>query len=105
MNQDAGGRGTAGASFGLLVGLSLGDCRRLLWPRETSAELVGRGGLLAQLVASLDHLGRWRLHEEMGNRNAAALIKIDREGTGYKISQVHGARPFPSADPDSSRIY
>jgi len=62
-------------------------------------------GIRPGVLGMSHHLGRWRLHEEMGNRNASALVKIDREGTGYKISQVHGARPFQSADPDSSRIW
>ena len=28
-----------------------------------------------------------------------------RQGTGYKVSQVHGAQPFESSDPDSARIW
>jgi hypothetical protein len=51
------------------------------------------------------HLGRWRLHEEMGNRSASALVKIERQGAGYKVTQVHGAKPFASNDPDSGRIW
>src|SRR5438093_11054526 len=51
------------------------------------------------------HLGRWRLHEELGNRNASALVTIDHQGSGYKVSQVHGAQPFESHDPDSARIW
>jgi anaerobic selenocysteine-containing dehydrogenase len=62
-------------------------------------------GIRPGVLGMSHHLGRWRLHEEMGNRNASALVKIDREGSGYKVSQVHGAQPFASADPDSSRIW
>jgi len=51
------------------------------------------------------HLGRWRLHEETGNRTASALVTIDRQGTRYKVSQVHGAQPFASGDPDTARIW
>jgi len=50
-------------------------------------------------------LGRWRLHGGLGNRNASALVSIDRKGTRYKVSQVHGAQPFASGDPDSARIW
>ena len=32
-------------------------------------------------------------------------MTIDRSGSGYKVSQVHGAQPFASSDPDSSRIW
>ena len=41
----------------------------------------------------------------MGNRTASALVTIDRQGSGYKVSQIHGAQPFASSDPDSSRIW
>jgi hypothetical protein len=52
------------------------------------------------------HLGRWRLHEEMGLRNAAALVTLDRTGDGqYRIRQVHGTQPFASNDPDSRRVW
>jgi len=62
-------------------------------------------GIRPGVLGMSHHLGRWRLHEEMGNRNASALVTIDRQGTGYKVSQVHGAQPFASNDPDSSRIW
>ena len=62
-------------------------------------------GIRPGVLGMSHHLGRWRLHEEMGNRNASALVKIDRDGTGYKVSQLHGAQPFTSHDPDSARIW
>ena len=62
-------------------------------------------GIRPGVLGMSHHLGRWRLHEEMGNRTASALVKIDRLGSGYKVSQVHGAQPFASRDPDSSRIW
>ena len=62
-------------------------------------------GIRPGVLGMSHHLGRWRLHEEMGNRNASALVTIDRQGTGYKVSQVHGAQPFASHDPDSTRIW
>src|SRR4030095_6755401 len=62
-------------------------------------------GIRPGVLGMSHHLGRWRLDEERGNRNASALVKIDREGSGYKVSQVHGAQPFASSDPDSSRIW
>jgi hypothetical protein len=52
------------------------------------------------------HLGRWRLHEDLGLRNAAALVTLDRVGDGqYQIRQVHGTQPFASNDPDSQRVW
>ena len=62
-------------------------------------------GIRPGVLGMSHHLGRWRLHEEMGNRTASALVTIDRQGSGYKVSQVHGAQPFASSDPDSSRIW
>jgi len=62
-------------------------------------------GIRPGVLGMSHHLGRWRLDEELGNRNASALVTIDRQGTGYKVSQVHGAQPFASNDPDSARIW
>jgi anaerobic selenocysteine-containing dehydrogenase len=63
-------------------------------------------GIRPGVVAMSHHLGRWRLHEELGARNAAALVRITRQGDGrYEMRQVHGTQPFASADPDSGRIW
>jgi anaerobic selenocysteine-containing dehydrogenase len=62
-------------------------------------------GIRPGVLGMSHHLGRWRLHEDVGNRNASALVRIDREGSGYKVSQLHGAQPFESGDPDSARIW
>jgi anaerobic selenocysteine-containing dehydrogenase len=62
-------------------------------------------GIRPGILGMSHHLGRWRLDEEKGNRTASALVTIDRQGSGYKVSQVHGAQPFKSADPDTSRIW
>jgi anaerobic selenocysteine-containing dehydrogenase len=62
-------------------------------------------GIRPGVLGMSHHLGRWRLHEDVGNRNASALVRIDREGSGYKVSQIHGAQPFESGDPDSARIW
>jgi anaerobic selenocysteine-containing dehydrogenase len=62
-------------------------------------------GIRPGVLGMSHHLGRWRLHEDVGNRNASALVRIDHEGSGYKVSQIHGAQPFESGDPDSARIW
>ena len=62
-------------------------------------------GIRPGVLGMSHHLGRWRLDEEKGNRNASALVTIDRQGSCYKVSQVHGAQPFKSSDPDTSRIW
>jgi anaerobic selenocysteine-containing dehydrogenase len=62
-------------------------------------------GIRPGVLGMSHHLGRWRLHEETGNRVASALVRIDRQGSGYKVSQIHGARPYATDDPDTSRIW
>jgi anaerobic selenocysteine-containing dehydrogenase len=62
-------------------------------------------GIRPGVLAMSHHLGRWRLHEDLGNRAASALVTIERDGSRYKVSQVHGAQPFASSDPDSARIW
>ncbi|BAS29222.1 molybdopterin dinucleotide binding domain-containing protein [Limnochorda pilosa] len=58
------------------------------------------------VVACSHHLGRWRLNEESGSdRWNSALVRLDREGSRWRMDQVHGATPFDSADPDSRRIW
>ena len=64
-------------------------------------------GIRPGVLGMSHHLGRWRLHEDTGGaRVASALVRISREGDGrYVMKQVHGATPFESDDPDSSRIW
>jgi anaerobic selenocysteine-containing dehydrogenase len=63
-------------------------------------------GIRPGILGMSHHLGRWRLHEEMGLRNAAALVTLDRPADGqYRIRQVHGTQPFESNDPDSTRVW
>jgi len=64
-------------------------------------------GIRPGVLGMSHHLGRWRLHETQGGpRAASSLVSIGREGPGrYRMRQVHGATPFASADPDSSRIW
>ena len=62
--------------------------------------------MLFRSVAMSHHLGRWRLHEDMGQRSASALVKITRAGDStYEMRQIHGAQPFTSDDPDSARVW
>ncbi len=59
------------------------------------------------IIAVSHHLGRWRLAEMTGvNRGASALARLDDDGAGsYALHVVHGATPFASTDPDTSRIH
>ncbi|MDP7167216.1 MAG: molybdopterin-dependent oxidoreductase [Nitrospinota bacterium] len=64
-------------------------------------------GLKPGIVAMAHHLGRWRLSETMGApRIASSLVRIDEKEEGrYAMRQIHGAEPFESEDPDTSRIW
>ena len=64
-------------------------------------------GIRPGIVAMSHHMGRWRLQEESGvSRVVSALVRIERPAQGqYLVRQVHGSQPFPSADPDTSRIW
>jgi anaerobic selenocysteine-containing dehydrogenase len=58
------------------------------------------------VVACSHHLGRWRLHEGEGSRWSTPRVVFARRGeTGHLLRQVERLGPFPSADPDSSRIW
>ena len=64
-------------------------------------------GIRPGVLGMSHHLGRWRLKEEVGGaRSSTALVTIARAQNGrYSMRQVHGARPFASADPDTQRIW
>ena len=64
-------------------------------------------GIRPGVLGMSHHLGRWRLHEDRGGaRAASSLVTIVRDGQGrYRMRQVHGAAPFRSADPDTSRVW
>ncbi|HYG56460.1 MAG TPA: molybdopterin-dependent oxidoreductase [Symbiobacteriaceae bacterium] len=58
------------------------------------------------VIACSHHLGRWRLFEETGSdRWNSSVVKLRKEGTVWRMQQVHGPQPFDSADPDSKRIW
>ena len=61
-------------------------------------------GIRPGVVACSHHMGRWRLHDD-GNRQMSAQVALDRQGQNWKLSRKKGAAPFPSDDPDSSRIW
>jgi anaerobic selenocysteine-containing dehydrogenase len=89
------------------LGLSPGD---LVKVKTEIGHFVTRAwiteGIRPGVVGMSHHLGRWRLHEEMGERSATSLVKITNDGNGkYEMKQVHGAQPFTSADPDSARVW
>jgi anaerobic selenocysteine-containing dehydrogenase len=100
-----------------------------LWlhPEDASRLGVGTGGLLRieteighfvdrvwvteairpGVIACSHHIGRWRLQESSGGeRWSTGLVDLRREAPGrWRMRQIHGVRPFASADPDSERVW
>ena len=64
-------------------------------------------GIRPGVIACSHHLGRWRLKEEMGGeRWSTALVDLKQIAPGkWMMRQIHGIRPFKSADPDSERVW
>ncbi len=58
------------------------------------------------VVAASHHLGRWRLFEDHGSDLwNSALVEVEEGDNVWRMRQKHGASPFKSKDPDSSRIW
>ncbi len=63
-------------------------------------------GIRPGILGMSHHLGRWRLHEDQGGaRCASSLVRIVKDGATVRMTQVHGAQPFASNDPDSGRVW
>jgi anaerobic selenocysteine-containing dehydrogenase len=63
-------------------------------------------GIRPGVIACSHHLGRWRLHEDQGSdRWNSALVSLQKDGTKWRMNQIHGPGPFKSSDPDSKRIW
>ncbi len=61
-------------------------------------------GIRPGVVACSHHMGRWRLSEN-GQRQAMALVDLEREGTRWTLRRRKGVEPYPSTDPDTARIW
>lgn len=64
-------------------------------------------GIKPGVIAMSHHLGRWRLKEEEGvSRGASNFVSItESREEGNKLRVNHGAGPWKSFDPDTSRIW
>ncbi|NOX63712.1 MAG: molybdopterin-dependent oxidoreductase [Chloroflexi bacterium] len=64
-------------------------------------------GIKPGVIAMSHHLGRWRLEENLGvNPGMSSLARLEEDGKGgHKLNIIHGARPWPTFDPDTSRIW
>jgi anaerobic selenocysteine-containing dehydrogenase len=64
-------------------------------------------GIRPGVIACSHHLGRWRLHEDLGGEKwSTALVDLRQVGPGkWMMRQVHGVQRFASADRDSQRVW
>jgi anaerobic selenocysteine-containing dehydrogenase len=64
-------------------------------------------GIRPGVIACSHHLGRWRLNEDFGGeRWSSAVVDIRQVEPGqWMMRQIHGVRPFKSADTDSERVW
>jgi len=63
-------------------------------------------GIHPGIVAASHHVGRWRMHREIGGqRRASALVDIQREGSTFLFRQKEKAGAYKSSDPDSERVW
>jgi anaerobic selenocysteine-containing dehydrogenase len=64
-------------------------------------------GIRPGVIACSHHLGRWRLHEDLGGEKwSTALVDLRQVGPDqWRMRQVHGVQRFASTDRDSQRVW
>jgi len=62
-------------------------------------------GIKPGIVACSHHMGRWKLQDEDGQRQLMATVKLDHDGTNWRLRREKGISPYGSADPDTMRIW
>jgi len=61
-------------------------------------------GIRPGVVACSHHMGRWKLADQ-GQRQMMATVGIDNQEERWSMARKRGAAPYPSADPDTARIW
>ncbi len=63
-------------------------------------------GIKPGIVAASHHVGRWRLHREVGGEKlCSALVDITRGDGTILLRQKQGIEPYQSTDPDTGRVW
>jgi len=62
-------------------------------------------GIKPGIVACSHHMGRWKLQDEDGQRQLMATVKLDHDGTNWRLKREKGISPYGSSDPDTMRIW
>jgi anaerobic selenocysteine-containing dehydrogenase len=61
-------------------------------------------GIRPGVVACSHHMGRWKLADS-GQRQLMATVGLGNQGGRWKMRRKQGAQPYPSSDPDTSRVW
>ena len=61
-------------------------------------------GIRPGVVACSHHMGRWKTADN-GQRQMMATVKLDHQGSGWKLQRERGVEPYESSDPDTKRIW
>ncbi|HXV77117.1 MAG TPA: molybdopterin dinucleotide binding domain-containing protein, partial [Candidatus Polarisedimenticolaceae bacterium] len=63
-------------------------------------------GIHPGVIACSHHVGRWRLHREIGGHKiASAVVDIERAGRTFRFRRKAGIEPWDSVDPDTRRVW
>jgi len=63
-------------------------------------------GIHPGVVACSHHVGRWRMHREIGGqRLSSAVVDLIRDEDVLMLRQREGVRPFDSPDPDTRKVW
>jgi anaerobic selenocysteine-containing dehydrogenase len=61
-------------------------------------------GIRPGIVACSHHMGRWKLTDE-GQRQLMATVKLEQNGTTWRLKREKGIAPYQSEDGDTLRIW
>ena len=64
-------------------------------------------GIRPGVVACSHHMGRWKLtgHSQVSAGGMMATVDLHRGGDGWTMRAADRVKPYPSADPDTARIW
>ena len=61
-------------------------------------------GIRPDVVACSHHMGRWKLGDD-GQKQMMATVKLDHDGSEWRLKREKGIEPFASGDDDTLRIW
>jgi anaerobic selenocysteine-containing dehydrogenase len=63
-------------------------------------------GIHPGVVACSHHVGRWRLHRQVGGQiMSSARVKLERDGSNFLFRQTELPAPFKAKDPDMENVH